>query len=54
VKEFKFYARTVYLRKDHSGLTVVAIHTQDSELVEIYLGEAQAKLVEPEIVEPCA
>lgn len=52
--ERKHYAKTAYLRKDASGLTVLCLHTQDGEFVEIYMGEAQAKLIEPEIVEPCA
>lgn len=52
--ERKFYAKTAYLRKDASGLTVLCLHTQDNEFLEIYLGGAQAKLIESEIMEPCA
>lgn len=52
--EYKFHVRTAYLRKDASGLTVLCLHTQDSKFVEIYMGPAHAKLIEPEIVEPCA
>lgn len=52
--ERKYFARMVHFQRDHSGLPRLFIHTQDNELVEIVMGEAQAKLIEPEIVEPCA
>jgi hypothetical protein len=52
--EHKYFAKTVDVRKDHSGLPRLCIITQANELVEIVMGEAQAKIVEPVIQEPCA
>ena len=52
--EHKFFAKTVHVHKDHSGLPRLLICTQANELVEIVMGEAQAKLIEQEIMEPCA
>ena len=52
--ERKYYAKTAYIRRDASGLTVLCLHTQTNEFVEIYMGSAQAKLIEPEIMEPVA
>lgn len=52
--ELKFYAKTVHVQKDHSGLPRMLIVTQANELVEIVMGEAQAKLLEVEVIEPCA
>lgn len=52
--EYKYFAKTVHIQKHHSGLPRLLIYTQANELVEIVMGEAQAKLVEHEIVEPCA
>lgn len=54
MSELKYHTKIAYLRKDYSGLTVLCIHTTSGELVEIYMHENQAKLVEPEIMEPCA
>jgi len=54
VTELKYHAKFAYIRKDHSGLMVICIHSDKGELIEIYMGEAHAKLIEPEIVEPCA
>lgn len=52
--EHKFFAKTVDIRKDHSGLPRLYIITQANELVEIVMGEHQAKLVEPLVETPCA
>jgi hypothetical protein len=52
--EHKFFAKTVHVQKDHSGLPRLYIITQANEHVEIVMGDAQAKIVEPEIQEPCA
>lgn len=53
--EYKYFAKTVHLQKQHhGGLPRLLIITQANEYVEIVMGEAQAKLIEPEIVEPCA
>lgn len=55
MREYKFFAKTVDLRKNHhSGLPVLVTISQDNEYIEIVLGDSQAKLVEPEIMEPCA
>lgn len=55
MNEYKYFAKTVHIQKTHhGGLPRLLIYTQANELVEIVMGEAQAKLIEPEIVEPCA
>jgi len=56
MQEIEYYARTLYTRDDDQRkLKALAIHTQCGKLVTIYMGEAQAKLVEQETIEaPCA